>query len=143
MVRFRIKHRRLPVNEHDTFLYDVVSKPLPQDNETERALLGAILIYNELIIQVSGLLSSDDFFVDLHGKVFQHMVMLSMKGAPIDEITLKDSLDAAGAKDTVSLAFLSGLADGAPRLQNVSHYADIRWRCGAAEALTALMAQLT
>ncbi len=101
------------------------TRPLPQDTETERALLGAILIYNELIIQVSALLSPDDFFVDLHGKVFQHMVMLSMKGAPIDEITLKDSLDAAGSRDTVSLAFLSGLADGAPRLQNVRHYADI------------------
>ncbi len=30
-----------------------------------------------------------------------------------------------------------------PADTEVSHYADIRWRCGAAEALTALMAQLT
>lgn len=103
----------------------VPTKPLPQDTETERALLGALMVNSELMVQVTDLLAPDDFFLDTHSNVYRHMVLLFQKGVPVDEITLKDSMDAMGLKELVSISFLSGLTDGAPRLKNVRHYAEI------------------
>ena len=99
---------------------------LPHNLEAERSVLGAILVHNAAIDVVAELIDSGDFFRDAHGRVFDAMVGLSERGAPIDLVTLREELGRANLLEQVGgAAYISALADGVPRSTNVDHYARI------------------
>jgi replicative DNA helicase len=97
---------------------------LPASVESERALLGAILLSNgELYPSVAAVLSEDEFFLPTHRAIFR--AMGQMKG-PIDLVTLTVALGNAKELDAVGgPTYISGLTDGFPRLDNVDAYIEI------------------
>ena len=105
---------------------DQAERVLPHNLEAERSVLGAILVHNAAIDVVAELIDSDDFFRDAHRRVFDAMVALSERGAPIDLVTLREELGRGGLLEQVGgPAYISSLADGVPRSTNVDHYARI------------------
>lgn len=101
------------------------TRPLPHDLDNERAVLGAILVRNELIHQVTDRLTPEDFFLDSHQRIFSEMIDLFRDGHPVDELTLKHRLESNSRGEPVSLVYLSALSEGVPRLENISHYVDV------------------
>ncbi len=103
-----------------------IERPLPQNLEAERSILGAIILDNHALNAAVEKLRSDDFFLPQHRLIFSQMVQLAEKQQAIDTITLmedltrRNELEAAGG-----IAYLSQLTDGLPRLTNVEHYARI------------------
>lgn len=99
---------------------------LPQADEAEKSVLGAILVDNAHLDDVADLLAADDFYRTAHQRIFRAMVELADASQPIDLITLHDrqqadpTFEAAGG-----VAYLSQLMDGIPKLINVRHYARI------------------
>jgi replicative DNA helicase len=93
---------------------------LPHNADAERTVLGAILVDNQAFNSAAEVLSRDDFYRDAHRRIFEGMASLAEKSEPIDLVTLKNeltrtqSLDAAGG-----VAYLAGLVEGVPRLDNV------------------------
>jgi replicative DNA helicase len=101
-------------------------RTLPHSLDAEKSVLGAILISNDAFNHAAELIDAHDFFRDAHRRIFDKMVVLSLRGIAIDFITLKDELAKAGELDEVGgPAYIASLADGVPRSTNVEYYARI------------------
>jgi replicative DNA helicase len=103
-----------------------LERPLPQNLEAERSILGAVLLDNHALNAAVQVLKSEDFFLPQHRHIFERMVQLSEKQQAIDTITLMEDLSRRGELEAAGgVAYLSQLADGLPRVTNVDHYSRI------------------
>jgi replicative DNA helicase len=103
-----------------------LERPLPNNLEAERSILGAILLDNYALNAAVEKLRPEDFFLSQHRHIFQCMIQLGEKQHGIDTVTLMEDLSRSGALDSAGgVAYLSQLADGLPRITNVEHYARI------------------
>ena len=68
-------------------------KKLPSNLEAEQALIGSILINNEILDEVSNLINSDKFFDPGHKKIFKIIESLNFRGMIANPITIKNFID--------------------------------------------------
>ncbi len=100
-------------------------KPLPQNPEAERSVLGAILLDNKTLKDAAEIVNSGDFFhptgsdLSANGRIFLAMLRLEKEKKPIELVTLVDQLQADGEL----AAYVASLGDGVPRISNVKNYA--------------------
>lgn len=94
----------------------------PNSLEIEQALLGAILIDNNLINRVLEVLSPDgsDFYKEAHRKIFLTAVDLYEHGEPIDVMTLAERL-----KDQNQLEAVGGVSSIASWVDNAAPSASV------------------
>ncbi len=106
---------------------DVALQKLPPQNiEAEQMVLGAILIENSAIENVSDILVSEDFYKDAHKRIFAAMQEMADAREAIDLITLTDALRRGGTLEKVGGAsYLSQLVSLVPTAANVKHHARI------------------
>src|SRR5260370_2151558 len=103
-----------------------LERPLPSSPDTERALLGSILLDNSLIAQAVELLKPEDFYVPSHRRIFMAMIGLFERGWDIDHVLIGEelrrdnSLEAAGG-----MLFLSNLPFGLPHVRSLAQYAKV------------------
>ena len=103
-----------------------IRKVPPQNLDAERAVLGAILMDNDVVYTVMEILEPSSFYQPSHRLIFSTMMDLSERGEPIDIVTLSDrlrsggSLDQAGGPD-----YIPTLADEVPTSAGVANYARI------------------
>lgn len=84
------------VNKPGVFVIDnqlpsseLVVKTLPHNTEAEQSLLGAIMMDNDYIEEISDFLLPIHFSVPINGKIYEAIVLLTTKGNVADPITLK------------------------------------------------------
>lgn len=102
-------------------------KELPHSLEAEQAILGGMLIYPNVVAIVNdqGLLA-DDFYLDIHQRIFRSMQDIVDAHKPIDVTTLttrlqdKEELALAGGID-----YIIKLSDTAISPANSLHYIDL------------------
>ena len=88
---------------------------MPQSLDSERAILGSVLLDNPALFVAMSLLSKSDFYGTANQIVFEKMVAMSDAGRPIDPLTVCDGLGADGTLDKVGGAdYISALPDGVP-----------------------------
>src|SRR5256884_2359301 len=103
-----------------------LEKPLPNNLDAERSVLGAILLDNHALNPAIEHLRPEDFFLDQHRRVFTQMIALGESQQAIDLITLTEELHRRGDLEAAGGApYLASLADGMPRVTNIEHYARI------------------
>ena len=103
-----------------------IEKPLPNNLDAERSVLGAILLDNNALNTAIESLRAEDFFLDQHRRVFTQMIALGEAQQAIDLITLTEELHRRGDLEASGGApYLASLADGMPKVSNVEHYARI------------------
>jgi replicative DNA helicase len=103
-----------------------LERPLPQNLDAERSILGAILLDNHALNAAIENLKPEDFFLEQHRRVFNQMIALGESQQAIDLVTLTESLHRVGELEASGGApYLAALADGMPRVSNVEHYARI------------------
>lgn len=103
-----------------------LEKPLPNNLDAERSVLGAILLDNNALNAAIEHLRPDDFFLDQHRRVFTQMIALGEVQQAIDLVTLTEELHRRGDLEASGGApYLASLADGMPKVSNVEHYARI------------------
>ncbi|MCX7678423.1 MAG: replicative DNA helicase, partial [Spirochaetes bacterium] len=61
----------------------------PQDIETEASCLAAILLSKEALLKVIGILQPEDFYLEGHRSIYEAILELDRKNAPIDLLTVK------------------------------------------------------
>jgi len=104
----------------------ITDRSLPHSVETERSILGVILLDNTTLHQALEFLSRDDFYLDAHRRIFEKMIVLFEKDRPIDPITLREELERSGELEQIGgVSFIASLMDGTPYLRNIEHYARI------------------
>lgn len=97
---------------------------LPHDKMAEEAILGSIIIKNN-IIELDQL-AIDDFFSPSHQKIYQSMFDLSHKDEPIDEVTLGRYLQDRGWLDLAGgVNYLIELTQSTPIVENADYYVKI------------------
>src|SRR5256884_938127 len=103
-----------------------LEKPLPNNLDAERSVLGAILLDNHALNPSIEHLRPEDFCLDQHRRVFTQMIALGESQQAIDLITLTEELHRRGDLEAAGGApYLASLADGMPRVTNIEHYARI------------------
>lgn len=101
-------------------------KPLPSSEDSERVILGAILLDNELISSVASELEVEDFYSPLNRRVFAAMIVLLNSSKKIDPITIGEELKKEGSIESFGgAAELLKLMHGIPHLPNVDEYITI------------------
>lgn len=102
------------------------NRSLPSNLEAERSVLGAILVNNTTLVEVSELLQPRHFYRDAHVAIYTAMLALGAAKQAIDYVTVNDALARAGQLDKVGgPAYVAGLGDGVPRAVNAPFYARI------------------
>src|SRR3989344_1974037 len=101
----------------------------PQSLESERALLGALLLKPAAIHDVSALIHPDSFYAEKHRIIFGAMRELADRGEPIDQLSLSARLqDQVILERAGSRSYLAELAGSAPAPGNFSPYAELASR---------------
>src|SRR5687767_251147 len=104
----------------------ILEKPLPSSPETEKAILGAIILDNTLIAQAIEMLKPSDFYVPSHRRIFTAMIALFERGSEINPILIAEelrrdnSLDASGG-----VLFLTNLTYGLPHVTSIAQYSKV------------------
>lgn len=105
---------------------DLLHKMPPQSLEAEMSILGGILIDNDAINRVLEILEPQDFYREVHRKLFGAMLELSDRREPCDLITLTETLKRRGDLDSCGGAsYLATLVDYVPTAANISYYCKI------------------
>ena len=98
----------------------------PQNIEAEQAVLGAMLIKKEAIVEAQEILRPDDFYREAHRLVFEAMCTLAAEDEAVDLVTLVERLKKTGQLDKVGgLPFITATANTVPTAANVVYHAKI------------------
>ncbi len=104
----------------------VAAKVPPQNIDAEKSLLGAILIDEGVLADVSEVVKPKDFYDKNHELIFDGIMRLYEKHKPVDMLTLTDELK---RKDHLSLvggsAYLSELTNYVPTAAHAEAYAEL------------------
>ena len=65
-------------------------KELPNNIEAEQAVIGSILVSNDIFDEISTIISSINFYDPMHQKIFEAIDSLIYKGMLANPITLKN-----------------------------------------------------
>ena len=103
-----------------------VEKSLPENLDAERYILGAVLQDNAALAIIAKQISSVEFSYTGHQVIFRHMLRMGDAGAPIEIVTLVDSLTEERVLETAGgAAYIASLASGLLKVSNVEHYCKI------------------
>ncbi len=98
----------------------------PHSIEAEMAVLGGVLLNNDVWEHVTERVSEDDFYRKDHRVIFRAMATLDDDGQPYDVVTVAEWLDSHQQLDDAGgLTYLAALAERTPGVSNVNAYADI------------------
>lgn len=100
-------------------------KAPPIDVESERLVLGSILLKGDRFPEIASALSVEDFGLEVHRRVFARMADLDQRGGKIDHSTVGSELMRVGELESVGgLSFLLELDERMPQFANLDAYVD-------------------
>jgi replicative DNA helicase len=97
----------------------------PQSLESEMALLGALMIRPDAMMEATEVLTPEAFYSEKHRIIYRSMLALFSKNEPIDiesvrvKLADEESLDSIGG-----IAYLADLVSEVPAASNAKHYAE-------------------
>ena len=102
------------------------AKVPPQNLDAEMSLLGAILIDEETLADISDKLRPNDFYDKRHVLIFDAMMRLYERHRPVDLLTLSDELTKKAELELVGgSAYLTELTNYVPTAAHAATYAEI------------------
>ncbi|MBC7899418.1 MAG: replicative DNA helicase [Saprospiraceae bacterium] len=100
-----------------------LERPLPSSEESERAILGAILLDNSLISQSVEQLKPEDFYSPLHKRIFNAMISLFEASMRIDPILIGEELKKDGSIEAMGgISTITNLTYGLPHFSDLTDY---------------------
>ncbi|CAI3443261.1 replicative DNA helicase [Enterococcus cecorum] len=98
----------------------------PQDIEAEQAVLGAIFLDADALVEAMAVIEPQDFYRRAHQIVFRSMIALNDRNENIDIITLKSQIESENTlEDVGGISYLTELSQVTPTASGVAHYAKI------------------
>jgi replicative DNA helicase len=73
----------------------------PQDAEAEASCIASILLSKEALLKVIGILQPEDFYLESHRSIYEAVIELDRKNAPIDLLTVKERLKDQGRLEKI------------------------------------------
>ena len=104
----------------------VVGKIPPQNIDAEKSLLGAVLIDEETLADISEHVTIKDFYEKRHSIIYGGMMRLYEKHKPVDLLTLTDELKRKKELDTIGgSTYLTELTNYVPTAAHAEAYAEL------------------
>lgn len=104
----------------------LLEKPLPSSEESERVILGSLLLDNDLMAATAATLRSEDFYSPLNRRVYAAMLALFEKSQTIDPILIGEELKKEGSLDSIGgVNTITNMTYGMPRFSNVGEYVSL------------------
>src|SRR3954449_8965927 len=101
-------------------------KALPHSEESERAVLGGVLLDPSLLPTISDRLRAEDFYSERHQLLYQAMLDLQEEQVEIDLRTLQARLEQRGQLEMISgLAYLTSIDLDLPDIGRIDAYVEI------------------
>jgi len=98
----------------------------PQNLDAEKSLLGAVLIDEEVLADISEHVTSKDFYDKRHAVVYDGMMRLYEKHRPVDLLTLTDELKRKKELEVIGgSAYLTELTNYVPTAAHAEAYAEL------------------
>ena len=105
---------------------EILDRLPPQDLDAEKSVLGSVLLRQDVLDDVAAVITAEDFYVEAHACLYRHFRELHDAGQPIDVVTLKARLRAAGDLEAIGgAAYLGELFDSHPVPSRATYYAGI------------------
>src|SRR5690606_21285678 len=97
---------------------------LPHNVEAEQALLGALLVNNDVYDRIAGIINEGHFFDPVHGRIFETAARRIQKNALASPVTLRAFFDDdEGLRELGGPAYLARLAGAAVSIFAARDYA--------------------
>jgi replicative DNA helicase len=105
---------------------DGPDRSLPTNVDAERFILGSILLDDSLYPEVAAALSSDDYSLEKHRRIYRRMAGLAARSERIDRVTLANELLKFEELESCDgLSYIVSLDDGLPHTPNLGSYVRI------------------
>lgn len=102
------------------------SSEFPANMDAERAILGGLLLDNEMLAEVGATLVPTDFSLDSHSQIFGAMLRIARAGSTVDIVILCAEMDKADQLKSVGgRAYLFSLTEDMPQRPNIDEYVRI------------------
>ena len=99
---------------------------MPNNLDAEQALLGCMLIDNEILPDLLDGLTENDFYQDSHKFIINAIKMTFLERKPLDIVTLSDTLEKDGNLEKAGgISYITELAQITPSAANYKYYLDI------------------
>jgi replicative DNA helicase len=99
---------------------------MPHSIDAESALLGCLMIDNELQTEIIESLTEDDFYLEAHKYIVKAMRSVFLDKKPVDLVTLSDALEKSGELERAGgIAYITEIAQSTPSTANYRYYYDI------------------
>ncbi len=109
---------------------------MPNNLDAEQALLGCMLIDNEILAEILERLDKNDFYQESHQFILSAMKMVFAERKPVDIVTLCDRLDSdKNLEKAGGISYITELARITPSAANYKYYFDIVKRDGINRSL--------
>lgn len=101
-------------------------RTMPKNIEAEAAVLGSVFLSKYALEKVLEELTSDEFYLESHAKIFSAIKYLAEKGIPVDVTTLTAELDQRKILNQVGgVEYITEIATSVPTAANVDQYIKI------------------
>ncbi len=98
----------------------------PQNVDTEKSLLGCLMIDKNAIIKVADIIWPEDFYKQTHQEIYRICQGLFEKGEPIDILSVANRLKETGKFEEIGgNGYLTDLINSVATAANILHYAKI------------------
>ncbi len=98
----------------------------PHNIESEKALLGSVMIKPESMHDIIDIISPYSFYADKHRLIYEAMLDLFAKSEPIDLLSMSSKLGEKKLLERIGgRTYLAELVNAVPSAGNVKHYANI------------------
>lgn len=84
---------------------NTMGKIPPQAGDLEEAVLGAILIEREAMIDIADFLKPEAFYIEAHKKIYEVIQQLNVSNQPIDILTVTSAMRKAGTLEIIGGAY--------------------------------------
>ena len=103
-----------------------LERPLPSSEDSERVILGAILLDNGLITQAIEHLKPEDFYSPLNRRVYNAMIGLFEQSKQIDPILIIEEMKKDGPVEAIGgISTIANLTYGLPHFSNLEEYVKV------------------
>ena len=105
---------------------DITSRIPPNDKDAEQAVLGAVFLSQDALVEAMEYIDANDFYQHANQLVFQAMMDLNDAEEPVDVVTVQNQLDKNNqTEDVGGVSYLAELASAVPTAANTEYYAKI------------------
>ena len=102
------------------------SEKLTVSEKAEQSVLGAILLNNDSLTEVAGVLTFQDFYYNAHQIIYSAMLELYKKAEPVDFITLTEKIrPITNLEDVGGYSYIASLPSVIDYTKNIDYYAQI------------------